>query len=553
MADLGGSQIYHKNVPPKARQLPAERFDVLLILGVFEWGPINTATTCIDYSDFYRTYGRYLAGYEGPIQVKQYFDGGGRLVVVNRVAHLTDYLSGTTLATAVKATKNFSAGGVAPYNGITLQVDGLYYGTRGNDLRIVIQNATRDPAGTTEYFDLLVYLSGETVPEEWYRNLSMDTTNDRYVEDVINTESSRSAWIAVTDLTAVGTATQRRPVNIALTALLGGNDGLTALAATDYTGNATYRTGMHAFTSVEDGDILICPDRAAVTADQNSLTTYCEVTRGGKVMFIVDPPLAADRTAAVAHATALTASEFRSAVYWPRVKVANPDKTIYGKDDNITICPSGSIAGRMALNAQQQPEGQFSQPGNSIYGLLTGVTSLEGAIGTRHEVLEPTVRDYVTPHLINPIVEGNRPSDGNWGVWLNDVQGGKYANANFRTVGEIHGVSYLRKQFERLLEQHRTQGNTVDRRRDIAEVFEAELMKWTERGAFATRDVSTAFYVNTDPDGEGLNNALVQAQQTMNVLVAIATADPARFMYLMFTKDKRAVDSYIQQKLAQGK
>jgi len=553
MAGQGASKITHKNVPPKARQLPSERFDVLQVLGVFDWGPINTATTCIDYSDFYRKFGRYLASYQGAIQVKQYFDGGGRLAVVNRVAHLTSYLTARTLLSAAQSTITAQTGAGAYGIQNTLQIQGKYEGSRGNDLRYVVQNATRDPAGTTEYFDLLIYLSGVTTPEEWYRNVTMDSTDDRYVEDVVNTESTRSDWVAVTDLVASGTALQRRPANIALTALAGGNDGLTLLDNNDYLGDSTYRTGVHAFTSVDDGDLLICPDEAADTAVQDGLTDYCELTVGGKVMFITDVPAAADRTAVVAHATGLTASEFRTGVYWPRVKVANPDTGIYGKGDTITICAGGSIAGRIARNSQQQVEGQFSQPGNEVYGLLYGVVGLEGALDTRHEVLEPSVRDYVTDYLVNPIVEGITPSQGVFGVWADDVQGGKFVDANFRSVGEIHGVSYLRKQFERFLQRHRTQGNTEQRRRDIRDVFEASLMGWTERGAFASKDVSEAFYVNTDPEGEGLNNALVQASQTLRVLVGVATSDPARFIDLMFTKDKRAVESYIQQKLGQNK
>ena len=130
------------------------------------------------------------------------------------------------------------------------------------------------------------------------------------------------------------------------------------------------------------------------------------------------------------------------------------------------------------------------------------------------------------------------------------MQGGKYTSANFKSIGEIVGVSYLRKVFELELAKHRTQGNSEERRRTIQAAFEGELLVWTERGAFASKDASEAFYVNADPQGEGLNNALVQNEQKFRILVAVATAQPGRFQELLFTRDTRAVESYIQQQLA---
>jgi hypothetical protein len=537
----GRSRIELKNLAPRARSMPSVLFDVLLINGVFEWGPMNEATTCVDYSDFYKKFGRFLSSYEAPLQVKRFFDGGGRRAMVCRVCHVTDHEASSTPATAVKATYMFKTalGAYAYSDQNTLKVDALYYGARGNDISIKIQDATNGIAGQ---FDLLVYV--DDVLDEWFKNLSMDSASDTYVEDIINTASSRSDWIRVDDQSLVGDEDDKRPKNYTTaTDLAGGNDGLAALADADYVGAAAYHTGLYAFNLVEDGDILITPDKASSTGYQNSAISWCDTEKSGKVLFIAETPASTDSDAAVVIAGALTASEYRTGLYWPGIKIANPDKVTYGKADTITIRPCGSIAGRMAKNSINESSKMWTQPGNAYMGWLDGVVGVEDV-----SVKEPSIRDYVTDYRINPIMEGRR-ADGSYGVWLDDVQLGR-GDFNFKSIGEGRGVAYLRKKLEKYLEIHRAQNNTETRRRNVKTDIEAELLQHMEMDAFISRDASEAFYVNTDPDGTGLNNPVVQDDETFKILVAVATARAARLIQLFFTRDARAVESWIQQQLA---
>lgn len=531
----GRSRIDIRDVTAKSRAMPSIRFDVLLTVGVTEWGPMYTATPVLDYSDFVEKYGNYIASYHTAIQVKSFFDNGGKRAIISRTCATT--VGAPT--SALKATGTLvTAGGLYGVQN-TLTVDGLYYGARGNGFTIKIQAATN---GEASRFDLLVYEDG-IFTGEWFRNLVMTSTDDRYAIDVVNTLAGKSTLIYLTDLAASGSASDKRPVNVAAATLTTGNDGLAGLADADFSGSASYNTGLYAFNLVEDGDLLCVPDRATTTL-QNAAISYCATEKKGKVIFITDPPASSDKAAIVVHAQALTASEARTGVYWPRIKVVNPDKAIYGKADTITIAPSCSLAGTMAKNSEENEAKYFVQPGNEVFGLLPNAVGLE-----TETVLEPTTQDWVTDFGINPIVAGIRVADGNYGVWTNDVQAGK-TSGNFKSVGEIHGVAYLRKMFERYLERHRTQANTEERRRDIKAAFEAELMKWTAAGAFATKKASEAFYVNTDPLGVSLNNALVQEDEKFRCLVGLATARAMRFMELMFTRDNRAVESYIQQQMS---
>jgi len=535
----GRSRIEQKSVTTKGRTVPTREFDVLMILGVCEWGPMWEPTISYDYPDWEETFGRHIAGYHTSVLVKEFFANGGSKVVTSRVCHQT----GATPDSAAKGVKYLYTSNVAPY-GVqqTLKVEGLYYGDLALSIKVV---AASD--GDAEHFDFIVYRDGTLV--EWFRNLTMDTSADRYAIDVVNSASGKSLFVRLTDMSASGDTATRRPANLSsAVALLGGDDGLTSIATSDYTGNATYRTGLYSFNTIATGDLLMCSDDTTTTF-QNAAVSYCETEKKMKVLFLTDPPAGADKDTVKTHAAALTISECRTKVNWPRIKIANPDKSIYGAADKITVVPGAHIAARMAKNSQSEKQKYFVNPSNEEFGWLDQVVGLEGTEGERHEVLDDSVQDEVTDNGINPILSGNRGIDGAWGVWLNDCLLGK-VTGNFISIGEGHGIAYLRTVFELYLERHRTQGNSETRRRDIKRALEAELMKWTNAEAFASQSKDEAFYVNTDPAGESLNNPLVQDEQKLRILIGVATARPARFIEIMFTRDARAVESYIQQQLA---
>jgi hypothetical protein len=422
----------------------------------------------------------------------------------------------------------------------TLGIEALYYGSKGNNLSYAIEDASD---GSSERFDLVIYLSSTI--EERYRNMTMDSTNtEKYAVNAINLKAGKSLWIRVTDEGAAGSTAQRRPANATATSLTGGDDGLTDLAVADYTGTAALQTGLHSFTVLREGDVLICPDQTGSTM-QNACIDYCATTRKGLMVFIPVAPVSSDSEGAVTAAQSLTASESATAMLWPWIKVPNPDKDVYGQGDTITISPDSSLCGRMAKNSQDDTRKKmWRQPGNEVYGLLDGASGLE-----TNEVIEPDVQDYVTDNGINPVVAGIRWTDNRYGVWVNDVQA-LLRTGNFKSVGNIRGVAYLRKQFEAFLDQERTQTMSEDWRRQIKRTFDTELIKWTQAGVFASLNAQDAFYTNADVKGENLNNPLVQNNETFKILVALAVGEAGRFMEIWFTKDQRAVESFIQQQLS---
>ncbi len=405
----------------------------------------------------------------------------------------------------------------------TLTVDGKTDGTYAADVTIAIAAAT---SGEADRFNMNVLFKGVVV--ERFPNLSMLDADARYVETVVNDALTGSNYVVVTDLDS---SPEDRPANGTFGGLVGGDDGLVGLTDTDYTGGETLNgaTGLRCFDEVA-ADVLIVPGRAT-SAVQNAMVTYCEITREGLLFPIFDPP--ANQTAVqivdyVENTASLyELSEF-GAFYWPRVRVVNPDKTLFGSDATIVVPPSGHIAGAYARSDARKIGGQFEQPAGVEHGLLPGVLGLEMT-----EVTKKSKRELVFPKNINPIsqedgtpifIDGARclKTSGNWG-----------------SVGQRRGVIFV--------EQRLIPGLAFMRHRNLKPRLYSEgqntvelfLLDLTRNDAFKSTDPRLAFFVDF---GAGLNPPSVQLAKRVVARVGLATSEPGEFVVLLIGPDTRALD-----------
>lgn len=419
----------------------------------------------------------------------------------------------------------------------TLKLQGKYEGgTIGNGLTYDVTDATD---GIAEHFDIVVYLDG--VKDRTHANLTMDATSVDYAPERLKHDKNESMLVDAVDMSAPGVTLDRRPANAAGNSLAGGDDGLALLEDNDFIGQEQFSTGLYAFDQVDEGDILICPDRATTTV-QNRMSLYMETNRKNTCTGIPDPPLGMDADAAITHVASLTPSEQFQALPWPAVHIPNPDKVVYGNDTFVTIKPSGSIAGKMAGNTRLFETHVATQPGNETRGRLINVINVES-----QDVRRIGIRRKVTPNGINPIMAA-KDTTGRFGVWLNDVQAGK-TNGNFKSIGETRVMAAIRKAMLKYLDTIRTTENTQDNRLKDQKIIEAYMLQWVARGALATTNATEAFYVNTDPRGDGINNALVREREEYKVILAVATARARRFVEILFTRDQRAVEAALLQQL----
>jgi phage tail sheath protein FI len=413
----------------------------------------------------------------------------------------------------------------------TLKIEAKWDGTYAHDFTIVIARATSREA---EKFNLKVLDNGIVV--EVWPNLTMDSASADYVETRMNNADTGSKYVQAVDLAASGTATERRPSggdvapNYTETThgpLTGGDDGLTSLADTDFIGSSAGPTGFYVLNSSLDLAIIACPDRPT-SAVENFLVSYAEDVRDGQCFVVLDSPAGEDRDGIVTYvettASLLNLTEF-AAMYWPQVKVLNPNTTVFGNDESIVVPPSGHIAGVYVRTDASKPGGVHKPPAGVIRGILKGVVGFED-----ESVMEPETRDIVFPKMINPLTtEPGLPLYIDGSRCLNP-------SGNFPHVAERRGVIYIEQSIKRGLHFARHDDNTPTLRRQVDRTINAFLLLQYNQEAFRGTSPATSFFVDV---GDALNPPSEQFAKKLNARVGLATKKPAEFIVLRFSQDTR--------------
>ena len=161
----------------------------------------------------------------------------------------------------------------------TLKFEALTPGSYGDDIRIYITASALYPE---DYFNVRVTYDRQRDMDEYYADMSMDPTNERYIVNYIH---DRSYLVSVTDLLSVNESPANLPaVDASGTYMTGGDDGLTGFDDSDWIGDAAAQTGLYAAdkTYYMSMDLMI-PGTTSVTVYQ-ALITYCE-ERGDMIAY----------------------------------------------------------------------------------------------------------------------------------------------------------------------------------------------------------------------------------------------------------------------------
>lgn len=406
-----------------------------------------------------------------------------------------------------------------------VRVEGKDPGAFANRISVEVTAAS---SGDASEFDLAVVEEG--VYRERFPNLTLDPDGDRYLETVLNDERVGSVLIRVTDQLLPASTGPGLDVDVSV-ALDGGDDGLVGLDDNDFIGNDVGKTGLRALDSVQDLTLVIAPGRATA-AVHGALLAYAEVARQGQVFAVLDPPAARGAAGIVDYVTTeaalLNASEF-AAIYWPRVKVLNPAKGVYGSADQLVIPPSGIIAGVYARTDASSPGGVYEPPAGIDKGRMFGVLGFE-----TDDVLEEAKRDLVYPKRINPLTTGPglpRYIDGS-----RTLKG----NGNFPYVAERRGVSFIERSLRDGLQFARHKNNTEGLRAQVRRTVTAFLLTQMNNGAFRSREPAKAFFVDVS---DQLNTPTVIFAGKLIARVGLATNKPAEFIVLRISQDTRTLEA----------
>lgn len=516
-------KIIVSEAEPRTRPVPSLETAVWAVVGVTEKGP-HTTTRIQSFEEYVRLFGGWTTDAKDvPTAVRGYFENGGQFAYVTRIVHYSDVTDATT-KTSDPATVTLVDRANVPLD--TLEVTAKSDGTWGNALRVEIAAPTN---GATAEFNLLVKHSSGLVLETW-ANLSMVDAHERYVETVINAEVGGSQYIVVEDLDSATASPNDRPA-VGTSSLTGGDDGLTSLADTDFLGSDAGGTGLHRMNETLDITLMSIPGRTSSTV-VNGLLTYIIGRDDLFAIAILDPPANTTASGMLTYVNS-TASLYNltelGAIFWPRIKVLNPSKTVYGVSETITVPPCGHIAGVIARTDSLRPGGIYLPPAGVERGIIFGAQGLEMS-----EVTNEKKRDLVYPALINPIT-----SKPGFPIHIDGHRTLK-RNGNFPSIPERRGVLFIERSLKEAVMFALHSNNDAALRSTVERTIEQFLLGQMQLGAFRTTNPETAFYVDV---GDGLNDLATQRQGILKIRVGLATQSPIDWVVFEFSQDLSALEN----------
>lgn len=353
------------------------------LVGVFERGPVSEPTTVTSFPKAQDQFGKYIPQGIGMYALKAYFDNGGGRAVVVRTASYSNIADRATL-TAQKAEAVVQGAGAID----AFRIRALNEGAWGNNVSAIVS----DVDTATKTFTLVIK---DGSYERQYVGVTLDAFSKDFIEARVNKIDER-VWITSLAVSALDPTAGTK-------ALAGGQDGLTGLKDADFIGDAGSKTGLHAFTAVEDVNVIAIPGKTSPAVIAAGIA-YAENRKDA--LFLGDTPEGLTVQQALDFRKGqgtYTHGAFNSsygALYYPHVKIQDP---VTGGERIMP--PSAFVAGRIAYS--DQVGGVWKAPAGLERGVLQNVIGVE-------RVVDKGERDMLYPEGVNPIASF---SEGGIVIW----------------------------------------------------------------------------------------------------------------------------------------
>lgn len=351
--------VYIEEIPSGVRTITGVATSITAFIGRAKRGPVNEAKVITSYADFERSFGGLDLNSAMSFAVRDFYRNGGALAVIVRL-----FNAGGDTATATLSADNIDLEAVSP-------------GAWGNQLNVTVSHddsATIEVAAqqgllVTDLFNVTIE-DLKTGSLEDYLNVSV-VAGPRQLDKVLSNKSK----LAVVATGFVLPAT--RPADGAYTVALTdeASDG-SVLDVNDYTGGGD-KEGLYALEQTDLFNLLCLPPEWDTTPPNNSYpgtlladaASYCEDKR--RAMLLVDPPndWTDVGTAVSGIAAGVGTNSKNAAIFFPRIKQANPLR-----DNQFeTFVPCGVVAGIFARTDTQR--GVWKAPAG-MDATLRGVSEL---------------------------------------------------------------------------------------------------------------------------------------------------------------------------------
>jgi hypothetical protein len=359
--------VYIQELDSGVRVINGVSTSITAFVGRARRGPTDFPVRVQNFGEYSRVFGDLWDESPMGYAVAQFFANGGSDALIVRVHNLSAANAEDRAETDVPSD-----------GGSPLHLVAADPGTWGNQLRATV---TLPTTGTA--FHLTVQLVTTAVPpqvlsEERYLNVTLTPGHTRYISDVLTAQSR---------LVRVGSLPAGRPQATANPLALNGGDDGKAVGAAQVSdpGLQAGRKGIFALDNADLVNLLCIPPFTFATEPPkttwDAAATYC---RGRRAMLLVDAPEAWTDTAAVTGGLSglVTRSE-NAAVYFPRVRAADPLK----ENRLETFAPCGVVAGVIART--DATRGVWKAPAGQD-ATLSGVDELSVRLTDgQHGVLNP--------------------------------------------------------------------------------------------------------------------------------------------------------------------
>jgi phage tail sheath protein FI len=454
---------------------------VAAFIGATDRGPV-VPTLVNSWSEYTSLYGTWntVASNDLPIAILLFFSNGGSQAYIHRV-----------VANSTKAERTFLDANDLDTLKLVAKNPGLW----GNSIYISIANSAAQNT-----FDVTInYLaSGASGVVERFNDVSMESTDDRYVVSLIN---SQSKYVDATDMNSASTLQDKRPVNQTVQALAG--------VTTNGTVTATNISGaVSSFDAVLNSLVLNAPGVTDTTA-VNQIISYAATRED--IFVVIDPETGVSVASVLSKALTYTGSSF-AAVYYPRIVMKDP--TVTTPNVTLTVAPGGAIVGKFI--STDSARGVFKAPAG-LSTRLAGAVSVTSLTNTELDTLNAT----------NPPVNAIRFISGSGIV----VMGARTLKPGYsdRYIPVRRTLIYLRKALTDLTQFAIFEPNDQRLWRQLTSVSSSFLTEFWQQGGLRGDTPEQAYFVKCDDE----TNTLASIDNgEVRLEIGVALQRPAEFVVI---------------------
>lgn len=469
-------------------------------VGPLEKGPTGDPVLVKSWTEFTKIFGNLNNAYNTTWAAYNFFANGGRQLYIKRIAGTGAENASVILVDRSQAGQN------------TLLVEAENAGAWGSNLAVEVKDA-----GSANKFNLIVYLSGAVI--EQFSDLSMLSTDPRFVESLVNSSSS---YIRVTSQNSTSVAPDNMPAVDGLQSLAAGVNGSTPT-------RSQYAAALTAFDAIDNPLVFNIPDAAYIyntsgTSTQLTLATqvagdlinYCELR--GDAFAVVDTPRGysvtdAQNFIADVIAVAPDSDGGIAAAYYPWIVI--PDTLRASGAATRLQAPGAAMVGQyLATDASR---GVFKTPAG-LTNRLSLAVSLEKSL-TNAEL--DSLNDATLP--INAIRQVS-------GAGIVPMGGRTLHNdSNERYINKKRSLIYIKKELENRSSFAVFENNDLFLWKKIQTALSSFLTSYWQQGGLRGSSAQQAYFVKCDSTTTSFTDI---QNGRVNIEVGVALQYPAEFVII---------------------